>query len=80
MNPTLLLVGALVVLGFILRSQTERFQPQFLDTRQTQRTVATDRSSYDQTTNHLEMGRFSMGPIEGSATPFQVNQYRAHVA
>jgi hypothetical protein len=80
MNPTLLLVGALVVLGLVLRRQMERFQPQFLDTRQVQRTVATDGSSYDQTTNHLDMTRVSMGPMEGTPTPFQVNQYRAHVA
>jgi hypothetical protein len=78
-TPLLLLVAALVVLGFVLRSQTERFQPEFLDKRQVRRTVGTENSSYNQTTNHVELGHVSMGPLEGVATPFQVNQYRAHV-
>jgi hypothetical protein len=78
-TPLLLLVATLVVLGFVLRSQTERFQPEFLDKRQVRRTVGTENSSYTQATNHLEMKPISMGPLEGVSTPFQVNQYRAHV-
>jgi hypothetical protein len=38
-----------------------------------------ENSSYDQRTNHMDQGHYSMGPIEGTPSPFQVNQYRAHI-
>ena len=80
-TPFLILaVAVIVAFRFILRSHLERFQPEFLDKRQVRRTVGTETSSYNQATNHLEMKHISMGPLEGVATPFQVNQYRAHVA
>lgn len=79
MKTILLFVAALVALGFVLMRQTERFQPEFLDKSQVRRTVDTEHSSYEQMTNHLEMGNFSLGPVEGVESPFQVNQYRAHI-
>ena len=79
MKTPLLLVAALILLGFVLWRRTERFQPEFLDKRQVRRTVDTELSSYEQMTNHVEMGHFSLGTIAGSMTPYQVNQYQAHV-
>jgi hypothetical protein len=79
MNATLLFVGALILLGFVLWKNTERFQPEFLDKRQVDKTVAVERSSYAQQTNHMGMGSYSMGPIAGAPSPFQVNQYRAYI-
>lgn len=79
MKGSLLFVAALIFLGFVVWKQTERFQPEFLDKRQVQKTVGVENSSYSQTTNHMDMSPYSMGPIEGTPTPFQVNQYRAHM-
>jgi hypothetical protein len=79
MKTTLLFVTAFILLSFVLWKQTERFQPEFLDKRGVRRTVDTEHSSYEQMTNHLETGHFSLGPVPGVETPFQVNQYRAHV-
>jgi hypothetical protein len=60
-------------------SVQEKFQPEFLDKTQVRKTVAVEDSSYDQRTNHLDPAPFSMGPIQGMETPFQVNQYRSYV-
>ena len=81
MNPLLFILAfvALFAVRSVSRSHLERFQPEFLDKRQVRRTVGTETSSYNQATNHLEMKHISMGPLEGVSTPFQVNQYRAHV-
>lgn len=79
MKGQLLFVAALILLGFVLWKNTERFQPEFLDKRQVQKTVGVEDSSYDQRTNHMDQGHYSMGPIEGTPSPFQVNQYRAHI-
>jgi hypothetical protein len=80
MKQWLLLVGALLVVGLVLsRMYTEKFQPEFLDRTQIAKTIAVEDSSYDQKTNHMDPAPFSMGPIVGTETPFQVNQYRAYV-
>lgn len=78
MKGPLLLVAALLVLGFVVMKQTERFQPEFLDKTQVRRTVNTEDSSYEQMTNHMSHAPYSMGPIAGTPTPFRVNQYTAH--
>ncbi len=79
MKGPLLFAAALIILGFVLWKTTERFQPEFLDKRQVQKTVGVEDSSYAQQTNHMDMSPYSMGPIEGSQSPFQVNQYRAYI-
>jgi hypothetical protein len=58
---------------------TERFQPEFLDKSQVRKTVGVERSAYEQQTNHMDPASYSMGPLAGSPSPFQVNQYRAHI-
>jgi hypothetical protein len=80
MNPTTLLVIALAALVAVLYLGRERFQPEFLDKRQVQTTVAHEGSSYEQYTNHMSPSPVQMGPIQGMQTPFQVNQYTAYVA
>jgi len=79
MNPTILLVIALFALIAVLYLGRERFQPEFLDKRQVQTTVAREQSSYEQYTNHMSPSPVEMGPIRGMHTPFQVNQYTAYV-
>jgi hypothetical protein len=76
-RPLLALVLALVVLYFAL--PRERFQPEFLDKSQVDKTVAVENSSYAQVTNHADPAPYSMGPVQGMQTPFRVNQYRAYV-
>jgi hypothetical protein len=80
MKPTTLLVIALFALIVVLYLGRERFQPEFLDKRQVQTTVAREQSSYEQMTNHMSPSPVQMGPIRGMQTPFQVNQYTAYVA
>lgn len=71
---------ALVAIYLVTRlSVQEKFQPEFLDKTQVRKTVAVEDSSYAQRTNHLDHMPFSMGPIQGMETPFQVNQYRSYV-
>jgi hypothetical protein len=71
---------ALLVLFLVMRvSVQEKFQPEFLDKTQVRKTVAVEDSSYDQRTNHVDPAPYSMGPIQGMETPFQVNQYRSYV-
>lgn len=79
MNPTIYLLAALAVLALVLYTTRERFQPEFLDKRQIQKTVAVEDSSYTQQTNHMSYAPYSMGPVTGMETPFQVNQYKAYV-
>jgi hypothetical protein len=79
MNPTLYLLAGLVVLAFVLYTSRERFWPEFRDKRQDQRTVATENSHYGQYTNHMNPAPASMGVVEGMASPFQVNQYKAYI-
>jgi hypothetical protein len=71
---------ALLVLFLVMRvSVQEKFQPEFLDKTQVRKTVATEDSSYAQRTNHFDPAPYTMGPIQGMETPFQVNQYRSYV-
>jgi hypothetical protein len=80
MKQWIFLTIALLVVGLVLfRTYTEKFQPEFLDRTQIAKTIAVEDSSYDQKTNHMDPSPFSMGPIAGQETPFQVNQYRAYV-
>jgi hypothetical protein len=79
MNPIVYLLLALVLIALVLYSTRERFQPEFLDKRQVDTTVAREMSSYSQQTNHVDPYPANMGPIAGMETPFQVNQYKAHV-
>jgi hypothetical protein len=79
MKPWLLLLGAIVLLGFVLMNSREKFQPEFLDKSQVRRTVAAEDSHYEQYTNHMSPSPASMGPIAGMETPFRVNQYKAFV-
>jgi uncharacterized membrane-anchored protein YhcB (DUF1043 family) len=73
------LAVGLLVLGVVVRSATERFQPEFLDKRQVLKTAVTQDSSYSQQTNHMQQEAFTMEPIRGTQSPFQVNQYRAYL-
>lgn len=79
MNSWVYLIAAMILVGMVVFSTRERFQPEFLDKSQVQKTVAVQRSSYDQRTNHIDPAPYSMGPPTGMETPFQVNQYRAFV-
>jgi hypothetical protein len=79
MKPWAFLVLALVLLGLLLVRSQERFQPEILDKRQVDRTVKTQFSSYAQETNHMPAAAGYSGRVEGIATPFQVNQYKAFV-
>ena len=79
MKAWTLLIAAMILVGFVLWKTTERFEPEFLDKRQVDRTVRTEGSSYEQMTNHMEYAPYSMGPIAGIPTPFRVNQYTASV-
>lgn len=72
------LVAGLILVGWVLVSR-ERFQPEFLDYSQVNRTLSKENASYDQSTNHMRPQSFGMGPLVGQETPFQVNQYKAYV-
>ena len=76
----ILFVLSLLALGVVLvMNSKERFQPEFLDKTQVRQTIRNEDSSYAQTTNHMSYAPYSMGPIQGMQTPFQVNQYKAYV-
>lgn len=80
MTATLFLIAAAVLLGLVIfASPKERFQPEFLDKQQVAKTVAVENSSYSQRTNHANLAPYSMGPIAGIESPFQVNQYKAYI-
>ena len=80
MNQWVLLVAALLVAGFVLKSfMTERFQPEFLDRTQIAKTIAVEDSAFDQRTNHMDPSPYAMGPVQGMQTPFRVNAYTAYV-
>jgi hypothetical protein len=79
MKPTTLLVVALLVLMVVLYAGRERFQPEFMDKSQVQKTVSAELSSYAQQTNHMDAAPVDIGPVQGIQTPFQVNQYKSFV-
>ena len=80
MKQWLFLAVALVAIAFVLMKSRERFQPEFLDKRQVATTVAMENSSFAQRTNHVQQAPYSMGPLQGMETPFQVNQYKAYIS
>lgn len=76
----ILFVLSLLALGVVLvMNSKEKFQPEFLDKTQVRQTIRHEDSSYAQTTNHMSYAPYSMGPLQGMQTPFQVNQYKAYV-
>lgn len=79
MNVAIVLALGLLVIGLVIFSPREKFQPEFLDKRQVDKTVALEDSSYVQRTNHIDPAPFQLGPIAGMQTPFQVNQYKSYV-
>ncbi len=80
MTATLFLIAAAVLLGLVIfMKPKEKFQPEFLDKAQVAKTVAVEDSSYFQRTNHADPAPYSMGPIAGVESPFQVNQYKAYI-
>lgn len=85
MNKSLPYVAAIVALGFAgfaiwMMVSREKFQPEFLDKRQEATTIALEDSSYRQRTNHTTPAPYSIGPLHGTESPFQVNQYKAYIA
>lgn len=81
MTPLLYLLIAIVLLTVVLVGvPKEKFQPEFLDKRQVATTVAMEDSSFVQRTNHVQQAPYSMGPLQGMETPFQVNQYKAYIS
>jgi hypothetical protein len=79
MKYWLFLALAILVIAFVMLRSRERFQPEFVDKTQVRKTVAVEDSSFRQTTNHVDPAPYSLGPVVGVETPFQVNQYRAFV-
>jgi hypothetical protein len=79
MKYWLFLALAVLVIAFVMLQSRERFQPEFVDKTQVRKTVAVEDSSFHQTTNHVDPAPYSLGPVVGVETPFQVNQYRAFV-
>jgi hypothetical protein len=79
MNPILYLLVAMALLAVVLYMTRERFEPEFEDRSQVEKTVRSELSSYAQQTNHMNHAPANMGPIHGMQTPFQVNQYKAYV-
>ena len=79
MKNWLFLAAAILVIAFVMLQSRERFQPEFLDKAQVRKTIAVEDSSYHQMTNHVDPAPYSLGPVVGFETPFQVNQYRAFV-
>lgn len=77
-TPWIWFVVALIAVGWVLWSR-ERFQPEFLDYSQVNRTLSKENASYDQSTNHMHPQSTAMGPLLGMETRFQVNQYKAYV-
>ena len=80
MKNWLWLVAAIVAVYFVISTfSRERFQPEFLDRSQIDRTISTENSSYRQQTNHMNPAPYTMGPVQGIETPFQINQWKAYV-
>jgi len=80
MNHYLLFGLALVALWFVLQTfSKEKFQPEFLDTRQVAKTISKEDSSYEQSTNHMTPAPYDMGPVQGTPSIWQVNQYRSYI-
>jgi uncharacterized protein (UPF0333 family) len=70
------IIGAIV---FIAGKNKEKFSKELIDITAMKRTMAVEDSSYSQRTNHMEPAAYSSGPLPGTETPFQVNQFKAYV-
>jgi len=68
----------LVVVGMYFLMTREGFVDYF-DKTQVQRTVATQRSSYAQQTNHMVPAPGPSVPIQGLESPFRVNMFDAYI-
>jgi hypothetical protein len=84
MNKNISYLAAIITLGFAgfaiwMMVTREKFQPEFLDKRQEATTIAMEDSSYIQRTNHVTPSPYSIGPLHGTESPFQVNQYKAYI-
>jgi len=76
----LFFVAALAAVYFVVKTfGMEKFQPEFLDKRNVDATVANEQSSYRQMTNHVEPAPYDAGPIPGKETIFQVNQFKSYM-
>ncbi len=74
------LAVAVLIIGGLLWTTTERFTPQFIDQSQTARTVRMEDSSYTQATNHFTpTPNREMMEVPGVPGKDQVNQWNAHV-
>jgi hypothetical protein len=80
MKPWVFLLAALLIVGAVVATSVEKFQPEFLDRTQIAKTIAVEDSSYDQRTNHLDPAPYSTASVQGIETPFQVNQYTSYMA
>jgi len=79
-QSALMFVASLVAVWFAWKTFfTEKFQPEFLDKKSVEVTVANENSSYRQTTNHIDPAPFDMEPVKGKETIFQVNQFKSYM-
>lgn len=74
-----LVVAFLAVLYILTLSSKEKFSKEMVDMTQEKRTVEFEDSSYAQRTNHFDAAPYSMAPLEGVQTPFQVNQFKSYI-
>jgi hypothetical protein len=74
-----LVVAFLAVLYILTLSSKEKFSKELVDMTQEKRTMDYEDSSYVQRTNHFEAAPYSMAPLEGTQTPFQVNQFKSYI-
>lgn len=65
-------IVALLLVVFILSSRPVETESAGID--QTKPS-----SSYEQKTNHFPMPNYSMGPIQGSESPYKVNQWMSYI-
>lgn len=79
MKPWVFLLAALFIVGAVVATSIEKFQPEFLDRTQIAKTIAVEDSSYDQRTNHMDPAPYSTKPIPGVQTAIQVNQYSSYM-
>lgn len=82
MTPLVTFLLAVGVLFLAMKLfYTEKFEPgKEYDRAQVTKTMEVEDSSYSQRTNHADAAPYVAGPIEGSESPFQVNQFKAYIA
>ena len=66
-----ILVVALLLVVYILSTTVMTSPPEVKRT-------SSSSSSYEQKTNHFPMPSYNAGPIQGSETPYQVNQWASY--